>query len=67
VNRAVEFAIGEGLVDLDNAGKAILTAKGNLFLKNLLDDEELFTAIKRDLMEIGKAVTETKVADILRM
>lgn len=66
VNRAVEFAIGEGLIDLDRSGKATLTSKGDLFVQHVMADEELFAGTKRELTRLGGAVTETKVADILK-
>ena len=66
VNRAVEFAIGEGFIDLDKQGKVTLTSKGDLFAQRILSDESLFEKTKRELATLGGAVTEAKVADILR-
>lgn len=66
VNRAVEFAVGEGLIDLDKNGKIMLTPKGDLLIKQIIDDESLFVWMKRELKLFGNAVTEAKVEDILK-
>jgi hypothetical protein len=66
VNRAVEFAVGEGLIDFDRQGKISLTPKGDLFVQQVIADEDLFVTMKRELDMLGGAVTEAKVTDILK-
>lgn len=66
VNRAVEFAIGERLFDLNEKGSIYLTNKGEKLAQYLIEDKELFVKEKSSLSLIGKSISETKVKKLLK-
>ena len=66
LNRAVEFAVGEDLIDIDRSGKFTLTHTGDTLAKRIINDDELFAAEKRSLRFLGLSVSEVKVKNLLK-
>jgi hypothetical protein len=62
INRAVAFAVADGLVELDNTGKIKLSDKGNTLVNWILDDPTIFQDEKEMLTMIGKSVTEDTIS-----
>lgn len=63
LNRALSFAIYDGLIDLKK-GVYVLTSKGNFLADKILDDNELFIIEKPILKAIGKNPTETSLLQL---
>lgn len=66
INRALEFAIAEGLVELDKKGKLTLTGKGQRLAELLLSDESVLHEEKVHITQLGVKVNETKVLEIAK-
>jgi hypothetical protein len=65
LNRGLQYAIAEGICGKSN-GKFDLTQKGICFLQNIISDEDLFVTEKYLLQNIGKKISDTKIADLAK-
>jgi len=65
VNRAVQFALADNLISLEKGGKIRLTDFGAKIVKEILQHTELFSDEKEYLEQLGKAVPEVQVKDIM--
>lgn len=66
LNRAVDFAIGEGLVERLSKSRLQLTATGIVLADEIDRQEDLFATEKQFVAAIGKNITESLVSDIFR-
>jgi hypothetical protein len=66
LNRAVDFAIAEGLVRSVGGSRIELTETGDAEAKRIVADTSLFMKEREYLSLIGKSVTETLVSQIFR-
>ena len=64
INRAIEFAIAEGIITIAKTGKIALTEKGAAIASAMQDDTELFVKEKAYLGRLGKAVSEVRINNI---
>ena len=64
LNRAVDLAHGEGLIERPGGDRISLTAKGQLAAESINKQADLFVEEKRFLKAIGKSVTEQMVQAI---
>lgn len=60
-NRAVDFAIGEGLVRRVDGSRIEITPTGNALAEEIFNEEELYPAERLFMEEIRQRVTETLV------
>jgi hypothetical protein len=65
VNRAIEFALGEKLVLIENKGEIKLADKGSQFLDLILKDTEMYKREKEILGQLGKKLSESKISEII--
>ena len=63
LNRALNMAIGEGLIS-SNGVRYLITEKGEAFIKAVIQDNELFFQEKPILNLIGKRIDESKIAQL---
>jgi hypothetical protein len=64
VNRALKFAIADGLIE-DHVGEFVLTERGVVLAKAIIKDKELFMLEKVFLQSIGKnIITEQRIKDL---
>lgn len=63
LNRALDFAIGEGLISSDGYRYA-LTIKGDAFVQQIIQDRDLFTFEKQILLAIGKNINEKRITEL---
>ncbi|MEK8029711.1 hypothetical protein AACH06_02665 [Ideonella sp. DXS29W] len=63
-NRAVDFAIGEGLVRRVDGSRIEITAAGNALAEEIGKDKEMYPAERLFMDEIRQSVTETLVESI---
>lgn len=61
VNRAVSFAIADGLIIQSANGKYVLTDKGRRLVTEIEKDSEVLVVEKRDLTSLSKKLTEEKI------
>lgn len=61
VNRAVSFAIADGLIFQAANGKYVLTDKGKLLVSEIEKDPEVLAAEKQDLATLSKKLTDEKI------
>jgi len=64
LNRAVDFALGEGLVKKVGGDRIELTSTGEAEVKRILKQEELFNSEREYLEQIGKKLTEKLVSEL---
>lgn len=64
LNRAVDFAHGEGLVRRVQGDRIELTAKGEAEAKRILEEEDLFVSERSYLTAVGKRLTERLVSEL---
>lgn len=64
VNRTLDLAVGEGLVERV-MNRVILTDKGRIFCRELHSNAALLDEVKAFLDDIGKKVTQKMVEDVL--
>ena len=64
LNRAVDYASGEGLVQQVQGSRIELTGPGEKEAKNILKCEEIYKDEREFLYEIGKKVTERLVTEL---
>lgn len=64
LNRAVDFAHGEGLLKKVGGDRVQLTSTGEAEAKRILDQDELFARERRYLEQVGKRLTEALVTDL---
>ena len=64
VNRAVTFAIAEGLVFQGNNGKYLLTDKGRNLVAEIDKDATVLVAEKFDLASLSKKLTDQKIKQL---
>jgi len=67
LSRALSFATGAGLIDLQGGRSAKLKEPGLQFLDVLYHDETLFTEEKQFLDAVGALATERTVEKIMRL
>jgi len=67
LNRALAFANGSGLIELEKGNSAKLSSAGLRVLATLYEDEGLFTEEKRFLDTIGTQATEETIRKIMGM
>lgn len=65
VNRALLFAMSDGLVIQQKDGKFKLSSKGKKFVDLIKSDNELMTYEKTFLTELSKKLTEEKIKNIM--
>lgn len=65
VNRAVHFALADNLISLEKSGKIKLADLGIKIVNEILGNIELFSDEKEYLEQLGKAVPEMQVENIL--
>ncbi|EEM08344.1 hypothetical protein bmyco0003_49400 [Bacillus pseudomycoides] len=63
LNRALNFAVAEKLL-IHKDGKYLLADKGEIFIQEILDDEDFMKAEKSFLNSVGKSITEKKVGEL---
>lgn len=63
LNRALNLAVGEGLVSMEG-DKYAITSKGDAFVKRVISDPELFTSEKPVLNLIGKKINESRISQL---
>lgn len=66
LNRAVDFASAAGLVKIVNGDRVEITSVGQSEVRRIIDAKDLFLAEIAFLNSVGRAVTETLVAEIFR-
>lgn len=69
VNRAVSFAIADGLIFQASNGKYVLTDKGRMLVSEIEKDSELLVVEKQELKTLSKKLTDEKIkrlADVWR-
>jgi hypothetical protein len=64
LNRAIDFALGEGLVQRIAGSRIELTGNGDALASDILKDEALYPAEKSFVDEIRQQVTEGLVDQI---
>lgn len=64
LNRAVDFAHGEGLLKKVGGDRIELTSPGEAEAKRMLEQDELFTSEREYLEQVGKKLTEKLVAEL---
>jgi len=63
LNRALDFAIGEGLIT-STGFRYTITDKGDEFIGKIISDNEVFMREKEVLNIIGKRINETKITQL---
>jgi len=66
LNRAVDFARGEGLIRIESGGRIELTQRGADEAENLVGETELLKKEKILLKGLGKRLTEGKVNELFK-
>ncbi|MCU0321724.1 MAG: hypothetical protein MUE72_04865 [Chitinophagaceae bacterium] len=66
LNRALNLAIGEGLISFDSA-KYSITEKGENFVAEILKDKEIFLSERIVLDAIGKKLTEKEILKLEKL
>jgi hypothetical protein len=64
LNRAVDFAVGERLLNLHTNGRVELTASGYAIAEEILAAGDILTDEVRFFKELGLSVTEQLVVDL---
>ncbi len=64
INRAIEFAVAEGIITIAKTGKIAITEKGTAIASAIQHDDELFEKEKAYLAELGKSVSEVRINNI---
>jgi hypothetical protein len=64
LNRAVDFAHGEGLLRKVGGNRIELTSTGEAEAKRILGHDEIFEGEKKYLEQVGKKLTETLVDEL---
>lgn len=65
INRAISFALAEGLINKQVNGLLRLTAKGKTFTSELMKDNQMLIIEKIALKEIAEKLTEEKISSVL--
>lgn len=65
LNRAVDFGIGEGCLEIQSGKRVSLTEKGRSIARLLEDDPIIFEYEKKFLDHVGNRLSETMVHEIL--
>lgn len=65
INRAVQFALADNLISLEKNGKIKLTDLGIKIVNEMLENMELFSDEKDYLKQLGKAVSEVQIKNVL--
>lgn len=65
LNRAVDLALGEGLLDILNGNRVHLTAKGKKMASLILATDDMLELEKERIKAVGKGLTETLVNKLL--
>ena len=61
VNRAIEYAVAAGYMDVENNGKVKIASKGKALIDRVLADDTLLSQERSYLTEVGRRVTEQKL------
>lgn len=61
VNRAISFAVADGLIIQLKNGNYLLTSKGKMLVLDIDKDPELLMAEKHGLARISKKLTDKKI------
>lgn len=64
LNRAVDFAHGEGLLRRVGGDRVELTSTGEAEARRILQQDDLFANEREYLKQVGKKLTETLVAEL---
>lgn len=65
-NRAIEYALAEGLIEMRNQGRFSLTQNGRKLAKEIIALENCFEDEKKFLREKGSAITEGLAKSLLK-
>jgi hypothetical protein len=66
LNRAINFAVGEGLVTVQSGRNLRLTEKGRMAAQEIDADTQLLTSERAFLQRIRSFATEGNIEDLLR-
>lgn len=61
VNKAVSFAIADGLILQSNKGKYVLSDKGKTLVKKIKEDAQVLVAEKIDLKNLSKKLSDERI------
>lgn len=64
VNRAVSFAVADGLIFQAINGKYVLTDKGKMLVSEIEKDSEVLVVEKHDLSILSKKLTDEKIKQL---
>lgn len=65
-NRAIEYALAEGLVEMKNNGRIVLEQNGRNLAQEILALKDCLSEEKKFLKEMGSAVTEELAKSLLK-
>lgn len=67
INRAVDFALAEGILLRQKNGLFKLTIKGKLYIQHIIKDASMFIIEKNQLKQLGSNLTEDKIDRLISM
>lgn len=67
INRAIDFALAEGILLRQKNGLFKLSPKGKEFVENIIKDKNLFIFEKSQLNQLGGNLTEDKIERLIAM
>jgi hypothetical protein len=65
-SRAIDLAVGDGLVNWIKGNRLQITSKGTASVKEILKDDSLMHDEKEFLLRIGKSITEATAEEMFR-
>jgi hypothetical protein len=66
-NKAIEYAVGEGLIELKNKGRVSLTQNGRKLAREIIAVEDCLEEEKKFLKTKGSAITEQLTKSLLKL
>lgn len=65
LTRAINYALAENIIDIQNNGKIKLSDKGKVLYQEVIEDKELMILEKDSLKNISNKLTEEKIEEII--
>lgn len=65
LTRAIDYALAEKIIDIQNNGKIKLSDKGKFLYQEVIEDKELMILEKDSLKHISNKLTEEKIEEII--
>lgn len=66
LNRILDIAVAEGLIEIVNGNRFQLSANGDTFVKEIINEDNYFSVEKTFLNDIKSYVTENKLDELVK-